>query len=123
MAVFRLVSNYEKLIDASGAIFCGEMERSTVNFGPTAASEMEKIAEKLREAQAQGETVANRLDELRKEILGLEETIKDTGGRTGAVEVKTSTLEAKRKEFAAKLASADKDLADRKGRFEDARTT
>src|SRR5213078_4278631 len=56
-------------------------------------------------------------------ILGLEETIKDTGGRTGAVEVKTSTLEAKRKEFAAKLASADKDLADRKGRFEDARTT
>ena len=101
----------------------GEMERSTVKFGPTAASEMEKIAEKLREAQAQGETVANRLDELRKEILGLEETIKDTGGRTGAVEVKTSTLEAKRKEFAAKLASADKDLADRKGRFEDARTT
>src|SRR5205823_5976097 len=80
-----------------------EMERSTVKFGPTAASEMEKIAEKLREAQAQGETVANRLDELRKEILGLEETIKDTGGRTGAVEVKTSTLEAKRKEFAAKL--------------------
>src|SRR5207302_8136289 len=71
----------------------------------------------------QGETVANRLDELRKEILGVEETIKDTGGRSGAVEVKTSTLEAKRKEFAAKLASADKDLADRKGRFEDARKT
>src|SRR5256884_6608952 len=38
-------------------------------------------------------------------------------------DLKTSTLEAKRKEFAAKLASADKDLADRKGRFEDARTT
>src|SRR5207249_3193549 len=106
-----------------GAMVGGEMERYTVKFGTTAASEMEKIAEKLREAQAQGETVANRLDELRKEILGLEETIKDTGGRTGAVEVKTSTLEAKRKEFAAKLASADKDLADRKGRFEDARTT
>src|SRR5437667_7187369 len=105
-----------ELIEASGAMVGGEMERSTVKFGPTAASEMEKIAEKLREAEAQGETVANRLDELRKEILGLEETIKDIGGRSGAFEVKTSTLEAKRKEFAAKLASADKDLAARKGR-------
>jgi len=123
MGGVRLVTIEGELIEASGAMVGGEMERSTVKFGPTAASEMEKIAEKLREAQAQGETVANRLDELRKEILGLEETIKDTGGRTGAVEVKTSTLEAKRKEFAAKLASADKDLADRKGRFEDARTT
>src|SRR5438093_679578 len=123
MGGVRLVTIEGELIEASGAMIGGDMERSTVKFGPTAASEMEKIAEKLREAQAQGETVANRLDELRKEILGLEETIKDTGGRTGAVEVKTSTLEAKRKEFAAKLASADKDLADRKGRFEDARTT
>src|SRR5207237_8180582 len=60
---------------------------------------------------------------IRKEILALEETIKDTGGRSGAVEVKASTLEAKRKEFAAKLAAADKDLADRKSRFEDARKT
>src|SRR5438093_1097285 len=123
MGGVRLVTIEGELIEASGAMVGGEMERSTVKFGPTAASEMEKIAEKLREAQAQGETVANRLDELRKEILGLEETIKDTGGRSGAVEVKTSTLEAKRKEFAAKLASADKDFADRKGRFEDARTT
>src|SRR6266550_2415550 len=123
MGGVRLVTIEGELIEASGAMVGGEMERSTVKFGPTAASEMEKIAEKLREAQAHGETVANRLDELRKEILGLEETIKDTGGRSGAVEVKASTLEAKRKEFAAKLAAADKDLADRKGRFEDARKT
>src|SRR6184192_4864399 len=99
------------------------MEKSTVRFGPSSASEMEKIAEKLREAQAQAENVANRLDEIRKEILALEETIKDTGGRSGAVEVKTSTLEAKRKEFAAKLATADKDLRDRKDRFGEAQTT
>src|SRR2546426_1171739 len=121
MGGVRLVTIEGELIEASGAMIGGDMERSTVKFGPSSASEMEKIAEKLREAQAHGETVANRLDELRKEILGLEETIKDTGGRTGAVEVKTSTLEAKRKEFAAKVASADKDLAERKAGFEDAR--
>src|SRR5467141_4108381 len=123
MGGVRLVTIEGELIEASGAMVGGEMERSTVKFGPSTASEMEKIAEKLREAQARGETVANRLDELRKEILELEETIKDTGGRSGAVEVKTSTLEAKRKEFAAKLASGEKDLADRKSRFEDARKT
>jgi len=84
---------------------------------------MEKIAEKLRDAQAHGETVSNRLDELRKALLDLEGEIKDSGGRSGAVEVKTSTLEAKRKEFAAKLATADKDLRDRKDRFGEAQTT
>src|SRR6266480_441749 len=123
MGGVRLVTTEGELIESSGAMVGGEMEKSTVRFGPSSAGEMEKIAEKLREAQAQAENVANRLDEIRKEILALEETIKDTGGRSGAVEVKASTLEAKRKEFAAKLAAADKDLADRKSRFEDARTT
>src|SRR6266480_484362 len=123
MGGVRLVTTEGELIESSGAMVGGEMEKSTVRFGPSSAGEMEKIAEKLREAQAQAENVANRLDEIRKEILALEETIKDTGGRSGAVEVKASTLEAKRKEFAAKLAAADKDLADRKSRFEDARKT
>src|SRR5437667_317282 len=123
MGGVRLVTIEGELIEASGAMIGGDMERSTVKFGPSAASEMEKIAEKLRDAQAHGETVANRLDALRKEILDLEGDIKESGGRSGAVEVKTSTLEAKRKEFAAKVASADKDLGDRKGRFEEAQKT
>src|SRR5216110_2314942 len=92
MGGVRLVTTEGELIESSGAMVGGEMEKSTVRFGPSSASEMEKIAEKLREAQAQAENVANRLDE-------------------------------KRKEFVAKLAAADKDLADRKGRFEDARKT
>src|SRR5947199_111825 len=123
MGGVRLVTTEGELIESAGAMVGGEMEKSTVRLGPSSAGALEKIAEKLREAQAQAENVANRLDEIRKEILALEETIKDTGGRSGAVEVKASTLEAKRKEFAAKLAAADKDLADRKGRFEDARKT
>src|SRR3989449_109217 len=123
MGGVRLVTIEGELIEASGAMIGGDMERSTVKFGPSVASEMEKIAEKLRDAQAHGETVANRLDELRKEILDLEGEIKESGGRSGAVEVKTSTLEAKRKEFAAKVATADKDLGDRKGRFDEAQKT
>jgi len=123
MGGVRLVTIEGELIEASGAMIGGDMERSTVKFGPSVASEMEKIAEKLRDAQAHGETVANRLDGLRKEILDLEGDIKESGGRSGAVEVKTSTLEAKRKEFAAKVASADKDLGDRKGRFDEAQKT
>ena len=123
MGGVRLVTVEGELIEASGAMVGGDMERSTVKFGPSSAGELEKIADKLREAQAQAENVANRLDDLRKEILDLEGTLKDYGGQSGAVEVKTSTLEAKRKEFAAKLASANKDLEDRKGRFGDAKKT
>jgi len=123
MGGVRLVTLEGELIEASGAMIGGEMERSAVKFGAGTANELEKIAEKLREAQAQGEAVANRLDELRKEILDLEEQVKDFGGKTGAVEVKTSTLEAKRKEFDGKLKAADKDLADRKARFEEAQKT
>src|SRR2546426_1816328 len=123
MGGVRLVTIEGELIEASGAMIGGDMERSTVKFGPSVVNEMEKIAEKLRDAQAHGETVANRLDELRKEILDLEGEIKESGGRSGAGEVKTSTLEAKRKEFAAKVATSDKDLGDRKGRFDEAQKT
>src|SRR6266571_2905580 len=123
MGGVRLVTIEGELIEASGAMIGGDMERSTVKFGPSVASEREKIAEKLRDAQAHGETVSNRLDELRKGILDLEGEIKESGGRSGADEVKTSTLEAKRKEFAAKVAMADKDLGDRKGRFDEAQKT
>src|SRR5437879_3213001 len=123
MGGVRLVKIEGCVIERSGAMIGGDMERSTVKFGPSVANEMEKIAEKLRDAQAHGETVANRLDELRKEILDLEGEIKESGGRSGVVEVKTSTLEAKRKEFAAKVAMADKDLGDRKGRFDEMQKT
>src|SRR2546426_467287 len=123
MGGVRLVTIEGELIEASGAMIGGDMERSTVKFGPSVASEMEKIAEKLRDAQAHVETVSNRLDQLRKGILDLEGDIKESGGRSGAVEVKTSTLEAKRKEFAAKAATADKDLQDRQRRFDEAQKT
>ncbi|HKW43184.1 MAG TPA: ATP-binding protein, partial [Thermoplasmata archaeon] len=123
MGGVRLVTTEGELIEASGAMIGGEMERSSLKFGAGSAGDLEKIAEKLREAQAHAEIVANRLDELRKEILDLEGQLKDYGGKTGAVEVKTSTLEAKRKEFEAKFKAADRDLADRKDRFDDAAKT
>src|SRR5213595_2161283 len=58
MGGVRLVTIEGELIESSGAMVGGEMEKSTVRFGPSSASEMEKIAEKLREAQAQAENVA-----------------------------------------------------------------
>src|SRR5207244_12059330 len=112
MGGVRLVTIEGELIEASGAMIGGDMERTTVKFGPSVANEMEKIAEKLRDAQAHGETVANRLDELRKEILDLEGEIKESGGRSGVGEVETSTPDAKRKELAAQDAKAANALRD-----------
>jgi len=123
MGGVRLVTLEGELIEASGAMIGGEIEKSQIRFGPTSASELEKVGEKLREVQGQAEAVASRLEQIRKEILELEGQLKDFGGKTGAVDVKLSALEAKRKEFQLKLNAASKDLEDRKVRFEDAKKT
>ena len=123
MGGVRLVTVEGELIEASGAMVGGDMERTQLKFGSSSASELEKVAEKLREVQAQSETVASRLEDVRRDILDLEGQLKDHGSQTGAVDVRTSALEAKRKDFQAKLAANGKDLEDRKRRFEEAQTT
>ena len=123
MGGVRLVTTQGELIEASGAMIGGESEKTALKFGASSANELEKVAEKLREAQAQAETVATRLEELRKEVLEVEGQLKDYGGKSGATEVKASSLEAKRKEFQLKLNAVDKDLEDRRKRFQDAEAT
>ncbi len=123
MGGVRLVTLGGELIEASGAMVGGEAEKSQLKFGASSAGEAEKVAEKLREAQAQAEAVGLRLEELRKTILELEGELKDYGSRSGVVEVKAGAFEAKRKEFQTKLASADKDLEDRKARSVEAQKT
>jgi len=123
MGGVRLVTLGGELIEASGAMIGGEAEKSSVRFGPTSANELEKVSEKLREAQAQAEAVGARLETLRRDILDLEGQLKDTGSKSGVAEVKLSSLEAKRKEYQGKLAAMARDLEDRKARFEEARKT
>ena len=123
MGGIRLVTVEGELIEASGAMVGGETEKATVRFGPSSANELEKVAERLREVQAQAESTAAHLERVRKEILDLEGEIKERGSQTGAVDVKASALEAKRKDFQAKLTALDKDLADRRERLGTAEKT
>jgi len=123
MGGVRLVTVSGELIEASGAMIGGEAEKSSVRFGPSSANELEKVAGKLREAQAQAEQVGSRLEDLRREILEVEGQLKDTGSKTGVAEVKLGSLEAKRKEYQGKLSAVDKDLEDRKARFKEAQKT
>src|SRR2546427_1242149 len=92
MGGVRLVTVEGELIEASGAMIGGDMERSTVKFGPSAASEMEKIAEKLREAQAHAENVANLLDGIRKEIPDIEATPQQISSRMKELMSRRATL-------------------------------
>ena len=80
MGGVRLVTLGGELIEASGAMIGGEAEKSKLKFGPRSADELGKVSESLREAQAQAEQVGQRLEELRREILELEEQLKDYGG-------------------------------------------
>jgi chromosome segregation protein len=123
MGGIRLVTLGGELTEASGAMIGGEAEKVTVRFGASSANELEKVAEKLREAQTQAERVGNRLEELRREILEIEGQLKDYNGKTGVAEVKLGAFEAKRKEFQGKLAAADRGLQDCKARLAETQTT
>ena len=123
MGGVRLVTAEGELIEASGAMVGGEGEKSTVRFGPSAASELEKIAEKLREVQSQTEAAVSRLEQVRKGLLDTEAQIKEYGSKSGAVDVKASALEAKRKDFQAKLATLEKDLAEGRSRLDAGKKT
>src|SRR3970040_2472176 len=97
MGGVRLVTVEGELIEASGAMVGGDMERTQLKFGSSSATEREKVAEKLREVQAQSETVASRLEDVRRDILDPEGQLKDHGSQTGAGDGRTSGPEGQAK--------------------------
>ncbi len=113
MGGVRLVTLGGELIEASGAMVGGELERPALRFGAVDRGSLEKVAERLRTANEEAERVAKRLERLRAELSVLEARLKDLGGQTSTVDVKASAIEAKRKEFAAKLRTIDDDLGAR----------
>src|SRR5204862_14254 len=98
MGGVRLVTTEGELIESSGAMVGGEMEKSTVRFGPSSASEMEKIAEKLREAQAQA--------------------VSGRRSKGEAMATQTAFLEERRGELDARIGTLDDQRKDHEKRIE-----
>lgn len=123
MGGVRLVTLGGELIEASGAMIGGDLEKTPLRFGAPDKREIDTVAERLRKANEEAERVAKRLGELRKEVAALETELKDVGGQTSAVDVKASTLEAKRREFSTKVKAIEDDLEARRARLADTERT
>ena len=123
MGGVRLVTLQGELIEASGAMIGGELERAQLRFGGASRGDLEKVATELRKATDEADKARKRLEQLRTEIAGLESELKDFGAATSTVEVKLDALEAKRKDFAARLKAIDDELKEKTGRLTDLRKT
>src|SRR5207249_9839667 len=110
MGGVRLVTLGGELIEASGSMNGGDLEKAPLRFGAPDRREIDTVSEKLRRATEESERVTRRLVDLRKEIASLETELKDVGGQTSTVDVKASALETKRKEFATKVTAIREDL-------------
>ena len=110
MGGVRLVTLGGELIEASGAMIGGDLEKTPLRFGAPDRREIDTVSEKLRRATEESERVTKRLAELRKEVVALETELKDVGGQTSTVDVKASALETKRREFTTKVNAIREDL-------------
>jgi chromosome segregation protein len=110
MGGVRLVTLGGELIEASGAMIGGDLEKTPLRFGAPDRREIDTVSEKLRRATEEAERVTKRLADLRKEIVALETELKDVGGQTSTVDVKASALDTKRREFSTKVAAIREDL-------------
>src|SRR3989449_411714 len=123
MGGVRIVTLSGELIEASGAMIGGELDRARPTFGGGSRGDVQKVAGELRKATEQADRSRARLAELRAELSTLESQLKEFGAATSTVEVKLDALEAKRKDFAARLKSTDDDFKERETRLQDLRKT
>src|SRR2546426_9318302 len=109
MGGVRLVTLGGELIEASGAMIGGDLEKTPVRFGAPDRREIDATAEKLRAATDEAGRVSARLAGLREQVMALEGGLKEGAGQTSAADVRASSLDTKRREFATKGAAIRED--------------
>jgi len=110
MGGVRLVTLDGELIEASGAMVGGTLEKNLGRFGAPSETRIEKKAAELRTAVEQSEKIQAELAQLKSELSELEERIHETNAKDSTEGVKISAFEAKRKEFKQKLDSLVSEL-------------
>jgi len=113
MGGIRIVTLEGELIEASGAMIGGTLEKSgKISVSP---SKIDKVAADLRTAIEQSEKVNARLRELQEQLAQLEDKIKSFNMTGGGQEAQFAAMELKKKEFSQKI-SAKKAELDAKGK-------
>lgn len=112
MGGVRIVTLSGELIDAGGAMTGGaEGPQAGVKFGAKAKDDIEKLARQLRAAVGHQEALSGQLLELREVLGKLEEEMKKAGIEGAGRDTRLQDLEAKQKEYEAKLKSQEEALA------------
>jgi len=123
MGGVRIVTVGGELIEASGAMIGGELDKARPTFGGGSRGDLEKVATELRKATEEADRARARLVELRSDLAAIESELKEVGATSSTVAVKLDALEAKRKEFAARVKALDADLKAKTDQLEDLRKT
>ncbi|UCE92132.1 MAG: chromosome segregation protein SMC [Methanobacteriota archaeon] len=115
MGGVRLVTLGGELVEASGAMVGGTLDRNLVKFGAPSKSKIDKKAAELRTGTEQTEKTNAELTELRLKMAELEEAIRESNAKAGGDSVRKSSLGAKKKEFQQRLASVDAEMEAKNG--------
>ncbi|HVL87316.1 MAG TPA: chromosome segregation protein SMC [Candidatus Thermoplasmatota archaeon] len=113
MGGVRLVTLDGDIIDAGGAMTGGtETTQTKLKFGAPSREDLDKVAKRLRAAVEQQEHLSQRLLELREAIVKIEDAMRGMGVDTAGKAARLTDLEARRKEYEAKL-SAQRGLVEK----------
>lgn len=123
MGGVRIVTLEGELIESSGAMIGGDLEKTILKFGAPAKSEMEKVAEKLRKAIEEADRIALHLENLRKEIAEIESQLKKIGIQSQSSDTKSTSFQAKKREFQAKLKAIEEELSSKNQKVEEIEST
>ena len=115
MGGIRIVTLDGELIEASGAMIGGMLDRKQSKFGAATPSMIEKVSIELSTATDQAEKIGSRLWELKEELIKIEDSLKAANVSDGGQDGKLATVDVKKKEFTQKIAAKKAEL-DSKGK-------
>ncbi|PNX47748.1 MAG: chromosome segregation protein SMC, partial [Thermoplasmata archaeon M9B1D] len=112
MGGVRLVDLRGSLIEAGGAMIGGSTPNTHLSFTSADRSKLEDVTKKLEETIASQENLTEKLTDLRREIIEIENNLGEI--RTaGDKEIQVKDLEVRKKEFTGKLEVITNDLKEK----------
>ncbi|UCD93177.1 MAG: chromosome segregation protein SMC [Methanobacteriota archaeon] len=120
MGGVRMATLGGELIEASGAMIGGTLQKTNLKFGAPSQKEIDKVGEKLRKAIAESDKLTKELQEVKAKILETESNLKEAEESTESTQIKVGTLAAKEKEFKSKAKLLEQELEKRNKELQDA---
>jgi len=126
MGGVRIVTKHGEIIEASGAITGGNLDRGrSLKFGQSAESDLDSLGEKLQNTIAHRDEISETLRQIREDLMNLEDRIRETRSVEETSTSKLRELESARSEAKAKKSVLEKELEglnENLAREEEART-